>query len=141
VSASQAPRSVQPCPACGQPVPRRPRPTPLRCEVCVAQPASAVWLPQSATPAVQRPSTEPLAPPAAARRQRLLRLQQEVATLRGRLTALREETARLAAVEVVRPFTPLERRRVAQLKLHAEGTRLELQRLRTAVAALLGTTF
>jgi hypothetical protein len=141
VSASQAPHSVPPCPACGQLVPRRPRATPLRCEVCIAQQASAVWLSQSATAAVRRQPTETAAPTEGPRRQRLLRLQQEVATLRGRLTALREETARLAAVEVVRPFTPLERRRVAQLKLHAEGTRLELQRLRTAVAALLGTTF
>jgi hypothetical protein len=71
------------------------------------------------------------------RRQRLLRLHQEVTALRGQLTAIREEAAGLAAIEGTRRLAPAERRRAAQLKLHAEGARLELQRLRAAVAETL----
>jgi hypothetical protein len=88
------------------------------------------------------PPAPPLSPnrpsPAAARRRRrLLRLQQEMRTLHEQLTAIREATAQLAAVEATRSFTSGERRRVAQLKLQAEGVRLELQRLREAVAETL----
>ena len=53
--------------------------------------------------------------------------------MQGQLTALREETAQLATVEERRSFTQAERHRVAQLKLHAEGIRLKLLRLRAAV--------
>jgi hypothetical protein len=71
------------------------------------------------------------------RRQRLLRLHQEVAALHRQLTGIREETTRLAAIEGTRFFTPAERRHVAHLNVHAEGVRLELQRLRGAVAETL----
>jgi hypothetical protein len=88
--------------------------------------------PAAAPPSPNRPSPAPTR-----RRRRLLRLQQEMAALRGQLTGIRDETGRLAAVEATRSFTSAERRRVAQLKLHAEGVRLELQRLREAVAETL----
>ena len=84
-----------------------------------------------------RPTRPDLAPAAAPRRRRLLRLRQEVTALQGQLTGIRDETARLVAIEETRPFTPAERRRVTRLKLHAEGVRLELQRLRAVLSETL----
>ena len=55
-------RPVEPCLACGRPVPRRTRAALPLCRVCVAKRAHTDWVTYFATPRVRRKPTKPASP-------------------------------------------------------------------------------